>query len=384
VSARRLAGPELERVHSIFCVSRPFLDGGPQKRLFRLARAWAARGHATAIAAMRGDLHAPVEELEELGMPVYLLTDGGKEVLKSFRTEAARSLRGLARELQPRIVFSMETLADYQVRLGLMRTEIPVVTLLGIDRWKWEGAPHRVWLVRRLARHRGAVIGNSRRCLEGWRRVVGADRFERTPHAVIHNPVDPDEFTPVYERDHRDLVVGALGRYEPQKGFDLLLRAFAKLPRSIAGREVKLRLQGRGKEEPNLRALAASLELGERVEFVPFAREIETFLHSLAVLVVPSRWAGFENVALEGMLSGTPTLCSRETGLDELPPDPSLPFFALDESELAAAMARTLELDARGRAALARAQRDLVVRELDMHVIAAKLERFLVDAKVLA
>src|SRR6185369_11633107 len=73
VSARRLAGAEVERVHSIFCVSRPFLDGGPQKRLFRLARAWTGRGHATTIAAMRGDLHAPVEELEELGMPVYLL-----------------------------------------------------------------------------------------------------------------------------------------------------------------------------------------------------------------------------------------------------------------------------------------------------------------------
>jgi hypothetical protein len=109
---RLLAGPRLERAHTLFCVSRPFLDGGPQKRLFRLARAWAARGYPTAVAALRGDLHADPAEFERTGLSVYLMTGGGAEVLKSFKLEAARAVRRRARSQRPRLVCNMETIAD--------------------------------------------------------------------------------------------------------------------------------------------------------------------------------------------------------------------------------------------------------------------------------
>jgi glycosyltransferase involved in cell wall biosynthesis len=377
-AARRLAGPELASAHTLFCVDTAVLFGGPQKRMFRLARGWAARGHPTAVLALRGDEASAPRELESFGLPVYQLTAGGKEVLKSHRVDVARDLRAFTREAGFRLVFSMESLVDYQVRLAHLGRPLPVVTLLGIDRWKWESRPHRVQLVRWLAGHRGAVVGNSQRCLDGWRRVLGERRFARTPSAVLLNPVDPEELTPLFERGERaSLVVGGIGRFAPQKGFDLLVDAFARLPAAVQGRPVRLRLQGHGPDEARLRAQIAALGIAERAELVPFSDAIEPFFHSLDCLVVPSRWAGLENVALEGILAGTPTLCTRETGLDAIPNDGSLLFAAADGQAIARELSALLARPAAERAELARRQRELVVRELDLHTVARRLEVFL-------
>src|SRR5262249_9680982 len=117
VRARLLAGPPADSAHTGFFVETAVLWGGPQKRPFRLARPWAARGRATVVAALRGDEHSEPRELERFGLPIYCLTAGGKEVLKSFRPGAALAVRELAGRLRPRLAFSMETLVDYHVRL---------------------------------------------------------------------------------------------------------------------------------------------------------------------------------------------------------------------------------------------------------------------------
>ena len=383
--AQLLAGSAPESVHTLFFVETAALWGGPQKRLFRLARAWAARGHATAVAALRGDEYSDPSELEALGLPIFSLTSGGKEVLKSFHISAARSSRALVRLLRPRLVFTMETLVDYQVRMGLLWAGVPVVTLLGIDRWSWEQKLHRRLMMGWLALHPGAIVANSARVLDGWLRVLGPSLVERRPHTVIPNPVDPSEFEARFERDTPGLlVVGGLGRFQLQKGFDLLLDACAALPAELDGRRVVLRLQGRGMDEVRLRKRAEELNLGSRVEFMPFTQRVEAFLHALDVLVVPSRWAGFENVALEGVLCGTPTLISTGTGLEALQHDPCFRPFEPTVEQLARALRSFLERARAERVELARAQHRLVLAELDAARIAARFEEFLTTSGLLA
>ena len=380
----RLAGPSAERAHTLFFVETAALWGGPQKRLFRLARAWSARGHATAVAALRGDEHSPPEELACFGVAVFAPRAGGKELLKSFRPRSARAARALVARLAPRLVFTMETLVDYHVRLGLLGSALPVVTLLGIDRWKWEEKLHRRLAMRVLARGPGAVVANSARVLAGWGRVVGEARLEARPHCVIPNPVDADEFEARFERDARGpLVVGGLGRFQPQKGFDVLIDAFARLPAELGGRALVLRLQGHGPDEARLRAQVAALGLERRVEFLAFSPRVQPFLHALDVLVVPSRWAGFENVALEGVLCGTPTLCSTGAGLELLQAHACFAPFEPEPAALARALGELLERTSGARADLAREQRALVIHELDAARIAARFEAFLLDRGLL-
>jgi glycosyltransferase involved in cell wall biosynthesis len=376
--AELLAGSAPQRVHTLFFVESTDLTAGPARQLYRLARGWRARGWSSAIAAVRGDGPTSRPELESLGLPVFRLTHGGRDVLKSFRLDVAWAVRALARRLAPELVFTMESLVDYPVRLGLAGTRTPIVTYLAIGQWSWERRPFRAWLLRALTSERSAVIGNSRRCLEGWSRVLGPAKLARLATARIPNPMDPSEVRARLGREHAErLTLGALGRLHPQKGFDILLEAMARLPAEVGGKRVELRLQGRGEAESDLRAQAARLGLAGRVEFRPFSSDIESFLHDLDVLVVPSRWAGLENVALEGMLAGTPTLCSSCTGLEELQLPVGMRLFDPEPGALAAALEPLLRASAREREELARSQRGWVEHEFDLVRIAGRFEDFL-------
>ena len=372
-------------MHSAFFVEVARFSGGPQSRLLRLARGWADRGYSTAVVALRGDQRPGDRERRYLPMPVHVLTPHGRAVLKSHRLDVAWAVRRWVRRHGPSLVFAMESLADYHVKLGLLGMATPLVTLLGIDRWHWERKRYRVLLMRLLAARGAALVGNSQRTLAGYERVLGQQCLASIPRLVLHNPADPEQFRPRFDRDHPDaLVIGALGRLCDQKGIDILLAAFAKLPAAIEGKTTRLKLKGDGPLRGDLERLALELGVRDRVEFVPFSPDVEPFLHSLDCLVVPSRWAGLENVALEGMLTGTLTVFSAETGLQELPWDAGTSLLALDPDGMAAQLHDTLRLSPAERGARAQAQRAFVVAHLSLPAVTDRLESFLRAQRLLS
>src|SRR5262249_13357999 len=147
-------------------------------------------------------------------------------------------------------------------------------------------------IVRATARKSAAVIANGSNCLRAWQRIVGDENFSAVHSGLLRNPVDPTEFAPRFLRGGDELVVGAFGRLAPQKGFDLLLRAFASIPETVAGRRVRLEITGSGQDEAMLRGLARELALERRVTFRGHTSEVGRFLDSIHVLAVPSRYAG--------------------------------------------------------------------------------------------
>src|SRR5690348_14447354 len=76
---------------------------------------------------------------------------------------------------------------------------------------------------------------------------------------VIPNGADVRSFASAERGAARDTTVLAIGRLVPQKGFDVLLRAWARRPRH----ERRLLVVGSGPEEGSLRALAADLGLDD-------------------------------------------------------------------------------------------------------------------------
>jgi len=361
---------------SVFFVSVAAFGMGPQGRVLRLAKGWAARGHSTAVAALQGDVR-PGDKERALGIDLFTLTPHGVEVLKSFRVDAALAVRRFVARHRPRRIFALESLVDQHVKLGLAGRGERVVTLLGIDRWKWERKLVRPWIARRLARKSCAVIGNSRSALDGWRRVLGERLFASIPHAVVHNPVDPGEFAPRWERPREGFVIGALGRLAEQKGFDLLIRAFARLPERIEGRRLELRIQGDGPEQEALAQLARDLGVLGRVSLRPHSADVPGFFAGLHCLAAPSRWAGFENVVLEAALSGVPVLVTPQTGLIELADVSALRFCEGEPGDIRRGLEELARLDAPRRIELAREQRASLARQLSLDVIAAELEETL-------
>jgi glycosyltransferase involved in cell wall biosynthesis len=107
------------------------------------------------------------------------------------------------------------------------------------------------------------------------------------------------------------------GRFELQKGLDLLLAALSECQRE--GAVFRLTLWGEGSLRDDLYSQTLSLGLGDRVEFagVRTAAAIREALFEADAFVLPSRYEGMSNSALEAMEAGLPVLCTRCGGIDE-------------------------------------------------------------------
>ncbi|MBT8083283.1 MAG: glycosyltransferase [Gammaproteobacteria bacterium] len=115
---------------------------------------------------------------------------------------------------------------------------------------------------------------------------------------------------PRVERAGGPIVIGALGRIEHAKGFDLLIRAFADLPTG----QFRLRIAGDGSQREALQQLAANLE---HVEFVGHLDDAAPFLASCDVLAMPSRHEAFGLVCAEAKAAGLPVVVSDVDALPE-------------------------------------------------------------------
>jgi glycosyltransferase involved in cell wall biosynthesis len=96
-------------------------------------------------------------------------------------------------------------------------------------------------------------------------------------------------------------TVLAAGRLTPQKGFDLLIRAWAGV--ASAHPDWRLRICGGGDREENLRQLVIDQGLADVIE-LPGRRDLEEEMANASIFVLSSRFEGFPLVLLEAMSKG--------------------------------------------------------------------------------
>jgi glycosyltransferase involved in cell wall biosynthesis len=222
-------------------------------------------------------------------------------------------------------------------------------------------------LIRRLA---DGVIANSAATLETVSQKRGGPAAWVIPASVE---------VPEKARTHAGVpaTFGMLGRIAPWKGQDLFLRAFAA---AFAGGEERAVLIGTpmfGEEafEDELRALAGSLRIAERVEFRGFREDVWPELASLDVLVNASLIPEpFGTVVLEGMAAGLAVLAADEGGPAEVIAEGRTGrlFKSRDEASLTSAM-KALAADPAERQRLGSAAR-LALGEYHPDAVAAQLE----------
>jgi glycosyltransferase involved in cell wall biosynthesis len=96
-------------------------------------------------------------------------------------------------------------------------------------------------------------------------------------------------------------IVLAAGRLTPQKGFDLLIRAWAQV--AAAQPDWRLRICGGGDKEEKLRQLVSDEGLAHVIE-LPGRRDLEEEMAKASIFVLSSRFEGFPLVLLEAMSKG--------------------------------------------------------------------------------
>ena len=151
---------------------------------------------------------------------------------------------------------------------------------------------------------------------------AGATRENVT---VIPNGIDPivfhrDTSLSAHIRDEfgisRDAVVlGAVGRLEPQKRFDLLIDAFAALLGEFP--TLHLLIAGEGSQRGDLQAKIDQLSVAGRVRLVG-QMDVRRFHHVLDVFTQSSDYEGTPNVVLEAMALETPIVATDAGGTSEL------------------------------------------------------------------
>ena len=163
---------------------------------------------------------------------------------------------------------------------------------------------------------------------------------------VIPNPIDNNDMAlksnEMIYLNYKDSYIVSAGRLIPEKGFDILITAFARIKKEY--KELKLIILGEGKLKESLRQLIKELQLEDDINLVGFVENVYPYFRQAKMCVVSSRIEGFPNVLLQMMSQNekvVSTLCAGDIdqikGLYTCKPD--------NESSLAEAMMSCLGSD---------------------------------------
>jgi colanic acid/amylovoran biosynthesis glycosyltransferase len=196
------------------------------------------------------------------------------------------------------------------------------------------------------------------------------DLYPRIAHKIHlhHLGLDVGSIAPAFEGRKAQTVL-AVGRLDPSKGFDDLLRA-AALVRD-RGLDVDVSLVGDGDQAGALRRLASTLGIAGRVHFRGWLAHdaVPAAMRESTMLVHPSCGLGdaVPTVIKEAMALGTPVIGSTAVGIPELLDDGRCGLLVPERSpeRLADAIAELLR-DAALRDRLGRAGRAFAERTFDL------------------
>lgn len=235
-------------------------------------------------------------------------------------------LTRIVRERQIDLVHAHEYKTDLVALLLAKRTGvIPLSTAHG-----WTGQSRRErfvyypadkWL---LARYPRVIAVSTDIKQELVRYGSASDRV-----TVILNSIDPSAFRrdPARVAPLRatlgftptDVVIGAVGRVERQKRFDLLLEAVRPIMHTRPG--VRLVIAGDGSLLDGLRTQAAALGIDSRCSFLGHRADIADLHHTFDLFVQSSEYEGTPNAVLEAMAMETPLVATDVGGTGELAQD---------------------------------------------------------------
>jgi glycosyltransferase involved in cell wall biosynthesis len=303
----------------------------------------------------------------------------------SFDVRIWPALRQLVRDRGIDIVHAHDYKTDL-LALLLARAEgiIPVATAHG-----WTGHSLRERLVyyaldkQMLRAFPRAIAVSSEIRSQLLRRGVRTDRVRTVLNGIDYRAFRRDRSSEAEVRRELGLttsnvVIGSVGRLEPQKRFDLLIDACAMLQRRWP--ELRLVIAGDGSERATLQALAAAKLAAGTWQLCGHHGDVARLHHALDLFVQSSDYEGTSNAVLEAMALETPVVATAAGGTAEMIEHGvhGVVVRCGDALELATAMSQTL-LQPAVRAARVAAARARVETTLSFDERVATVERIYAD-----
>lgn len=294
--------------------------GGPEKTILLGARR-AGAGVSVTVCYIRDAADTEfgiASRAAELGIDYAEVTERG-----SFDPRVWPQIRRIIRGRNIDIVHAHDYKTDL-LALALAWSEgiVPLATAHG---WTGHSARERALyyvLDKRMLRAFPITIAVSSEIrAELLRHGAHADRVR-----VVPNGIDPHAFRrqPGLERKARaelgidpgDLVVGAVGRLEPQKRFDLLIEACARLRDRWP--TLRLLIAGAGSLRQDLQAQATRRLPRAACRLLAHRSDITFLHHAFDLFVQSSDYEGTSNAVLEAMALETPIVATAAGGTTDI------------------------------------------------------------------
>ncbi|KQQ97819.1 glycosyltransferase family 4 protein [Deinococcus sp. Leaf326] len=342
---RKPERPPGARPHILLLITKAE-RGGAQTHVLELMRL-RDRARITVASGEDGFL---LEQARALGLETVVVPQLVAPLDPRRDLAALWALTRLLRRLRPDLVHLHSSKAGLLGRVAARLAGVPAVfTAHGWAFTEGAGRARRllaIWSERLAAPLSAAIIAVS-----DYDRDLGA-RLRVAPQArTIHNAL-PGEPRPglATARPAGPVRFVMVARFAPPKDQGLLLRAAAPL------RGAEVWLIGDGPELETTRALAATLEMGERARFLGSRDDVPELLAQGDVFCLCSHYEGFPISVLEGMRAGLPVIASDVGGVGEAVVDGRTGLLVAHNDVVSwrLALARLLD-DPAGRAAMGHA-----------------------------
>ncbi len=295
--------------------------GGAQKHVRQVACGLAARGHPVVVYVLNAVVSPLYQEALERGGVVVRVLGKAKVASGCGLLQAAVGLR---RDGCDVIVTVLYVSTLFGRALSIVLGGVPVVTCLQARNIDYTAT--QKFLLRTTAGLTRLTISNSRSAI-AWatqHEGVVAQNCVFVANALDSNPPRAAAESETvrtwaalgFPQLEGKRVIGSLGRLHGQKGYDILLEAFAEIAEKYT--EWVVLLVGGGPERKALLDQAHQLGLSGRVWLAGERTETRYLLEKMDIYVQPSRAEGTPNALMEAMALGLPVVATAVDGISEL------------------------------------------------------------------
>jgi glycosyltransferase involved in cell wall biosynthesis len=306
------------------------------------------------------DAHLFIDELVAKGVPVEQIPVG-----RDIDLKLSGVIRRTISDQKPDVVHTHLIHADVYGQPAAHRLNVPAVASFHSSNPFYRRAPYRQ-LVRHSYKHVSKVIAISQHVA---RFISELDLVDPERVEMVHYGIDVNRWRAALptRQDSRsdfgfeddELVVGVASRLFPNKGHDVVIEAFKRLPPNLTA---TLAVAGTGPLREELERSAEGTN--NDVRFLGHVDDVRSLFAAVDVLLFPTQpgfGEGFGLAALEGMASGLPVIASHIDSLPEIVRD-AVEGFLVPPTDIEAWVGRIgeIENDPGRRAEMGRAALDRV------------------------